>query len=586
MPISLSMKPLLKARHLWLSFLFLLAPLFFYGQTLTGLWVGALHNDSSSVRKDQSFEIALTEYRGKVFGYSRSEFIVNDTLYYIVKRVKGTIEGDICEVKDDEIIAYNFRGKLDKGIKVTSTFRRNQTDSTWQLDGSWKTNATKKFYSVTGKVNLAEEKDLTASKLFPHLEELNKADEIAFYKERTEPTPFVKVAKPERIQSEYTEKADILAKNEEKSLSVKKPELPQPTPRVVPEVAVQTVPVTKEVPVLPADALPGNNPVATNNQAQEKPGVKNEAALTAVPEKKNPDPQTQDKPTAKTKTETNIPVVTVKTETPPVRTAAPANAANETANTSTANPEVAAVKPAPATSPVIKTQPTTPPVTTATVKPGPSQEEKAVVKTTNPAAKNQQTEAPKTIVATKAPEEKTPAVTPDNLAKTKPTPTVPATTPVSNKTVIANPVETNLPKPRVIDPAALLVKKSVEDPIKKSTMIGGRKSEFTQEVYFKSDSLILTLYDNGEIDGDTVSVYLNGEVVMPSQGLKSSAIRKTIHMDDGLETFTLVMFAESLGKYPPNTGLLVIRDGNDVYNLRFSSDFQKSAGIVFRKKRE
>ena len=115
-------------------------------------------------------------------------------------------------------------------------------------------------------------------------------------------------------------------------------------------------------------------------------------------------------------------------------------------------------------------------------------------------------------------------------------------------------------------------------------MIAGRKSEFTQEIQFKSDSLILTLYDNGEIDGDTVSVYLNGEVVMPSQGLKSSAIRKTIHLPHDVETFTLVMFAESLGKYPPNTGLLVIRDGNDVYNLRFSSDFSKSSGIVFRKK--
>ena len=584
MPISLSVKPLLKARQLWLSFLFLLAPLFFYGQTLTGLWVGALHNDSSSVRKDQSFEIALTEYRGKVFGYSRSEFIVNDTLYYIVKRVKGTIEGDICEVKDDEIIAYNFRGKLDKGIKVTSTFRRNQTDSTWQLDGSWKTNATKKYYSVTGKVNLAEEKDLTASKLFPHLEELNKADEIAFYKERTEPAPFVKVAKPERIQSEYTEKADILAKNEEKSLSVKKPELPQPTQPVVPEVAVQTVPEIKTVPVLPAEALPGKNPTATGNPAQETTVLKNEPVLTVVPDKKNPDLQTGDKLAAKFKNETNIPAVTAKTETLPVRTAAPANSANETANTNTANPEVAAVKPAPATSPFVKTQPTTPPVNAATVKSNPAQEEKAVVKTTNPATKtNQQHETPKTI-NTKTIEEKPAAVTPDNLTKTKPTPTAPSTTTVSNKTIIANPVETNLPKPRVIDPTALLVKKSVEDPIKKSTMIAGRKSEFTQEVYFKSDSLILTLYDNGEIDGDTVSVYLNGEVVMPSQGLKSSAIRKTIHMGDGLETFTLVMFAESLGKYPPNTGLLVIRDGNDVYNLRFSSDFQKSSGIVFRRK--
>ncbi len=578
MPISLSVKPLLKARHLWLSFLFLLAPLFFYGQTLTGLWVGALHNDSSSVRKDQSFEIALTEYRGKVFGYSRSEFIVNDTLYYIVKRVKGTIEGDICEVKDDEIISYNFRGKLDKGIKVTSTFRRNQTDSTWQLDGSWKTNATKKFYSVTGKVNLAEEKDLTASKLFPHLEELNKADEMVFYKERTEPAPFVKVAKPERIQSEYTEKADILINNDEKTLSVKKPELPQPAQPVVSDVAVQTAPVTKTVPVLSADVLPGNNPVTTSNQTPEKAVAKNEPVLSVVPEKRIPEPQTLDK--QKTKTETSIPVVTAKTETPPVKTAALANSTNETANTNTANPEAVPVKQVP--------------VTASTEKPGPAQEEKAVVKTTNPAAKtNQQPETPKTV-KTKTPDEKPSAVTPDNLVKTKAAPanviknspaaTEPALTPVSNKTVIANPVETKLPKPKVIDPTALLVKKSVEDPIKKSTMIAGRKSEFSQEVYFKSDSLILTLYDNGEIDGDTVSVYLNGEVVMPSQGLKSSAIRKTIHMDDGLETFTLVMFAESLGKYPPNTGLLVIRDGNDVYNLRFSSDFQKSSGIVFRRK--
>jgi hypothetical protein len=116
-----------------LTILLLLFPFFFFGQTLTGLWTGALHNDSNTVRKDQSFEIALTEYKGKVYGYSRSEFIVNDTLYYILKRVKGTIEGDICEVKDDEIISYNFRGKLDKGIKVTSTFRRNQNDSTGTL---------------------------------------------------------------------------------------------------------------------------------------------------------------------------------------------------------------------------------------------------------------------------------------------------------------------------------------------------------------------------------------------------------------------------------------------------------------------
>ncbi|HUR65995.1 MAG TPA: hypothetical protein VMZ03_06560, partial [Chitinophagaceae bacterium] len=204
MPAILSPDQNSNPKRCKLILLFLLSPLFFFGQTLTGLWTGALSNDSTTLRKDQLFEIALTEYKGKVYGYSRSEFIVNDTLYYIVKRVKGTIEGNVCEVIDDDIIAYNFRGKLDKGVKVTSTFRRNKTDSVWYLAGNWKTNATKKYYSVTGKVDLEQEKDLAASKIFPHLEELKLAGEVAFYKERSEGTPIVKIAKPQKVKTEYS----------------------------------------------------------------------------------------------------------------------------------------------------------------------------------------------------------------------------------------------------------------------------------------------------------------------------------------------------------------------------------------------
>jgi len=67
--------------------------------------------------------------------------------------------------------------------------------------------------------------------------------------------------------------------------------------------------------------------------------------------------------------------------------------------------------------------------------------------------------------------------------------------------------------------------------------------------------------------------------------LKSKAIKKTIYITKANEEFTLVMFADNLGKYPPNTGLLVVHDGEDVYNLRFSSDLQKSSGIVFKRKK-
>ena len=112
-----------------------------------------------------------------------------------------------------------------------------------------------------------------------------------------------------------------------------------------------------------------------------------------------------------------------------------------------------------------------------------------------------------------------------------------------------------------------------------------RKTVAPQIVIFKSDSLELALYDNGEIDGDTVSVLLNGEVLMTKQGLKASAIKKTIYMQPGTEEVTLVLYAENLGKYPPNTGLLVVHDGDDTYQVRFSADLQQNAAVVFRRKR-
>jgi hypothetical protein len=118
-----------------------------------------------------------------------------------------------------------------------------------------------------------------------------------------------------------------------------------------------------------------------------------------------------------------------------------------------------------------------------------------------------------------------------------------------------------------------------------AAFIQERKMVAPQVVTFKSDSLELALYDNGEIDGDTVSILLNGEILMAKQGLKASAIRKTIYVQPGSEEITLVLYAENLGKYPPNTGLLVVHDGEDTYQIRFSADLQQNASVVFRRKK-
>lgn len=549
--MNFSVKPNNWPTSLWLTIFLLFTPLFFHAQSLTGLWVGSLHNDSSTVRKDQSFEIALTEYKGKVYGYSRSEFIVNDTLYYIMKRVKGTIEGDICEVTDDEIISYNFRGKLDKGIKVTSTFRRNKNDSTWYLDGTWKTNANRKYYSVSGKVKLEEEKDLTASKIFPHLEELKKADDVAFYKERKEGPPVVKIAKPERINTDPSDKTIPSTGNNDIATVVRKPDLPKTESKIVPVhgAASDVTDGNKEQGIknttTAADPSPAlvkraddkkselvkqepqkTNPVndisneTVKNNGLQPTAVKQQAINT----KKEEVAAVNQSSTNKTSVNTNRDITADRPKQDVVQNKNENNRVNNLGNPVVAAPQKVSAN-QPAQKPAANTNP-------ATNKAADNNKKPEAIATTAPVANAIAAEKKETI-----------------------------TTPI-------NPV----------------VKKPAEDVIKKSAVIEGRKSEFSQEVNFKSDSLVLSLYDNGEIDGDTVSVYMNGEVIMASQGLKSAAIRKTIYLPEGSETFTLVMFAESLGKYPPNTGLLVIRDGNDVYNLRFSSDFQKSSGIVFRRK--
>lgn len=111
-----------------------------------------------------------------------------------------------------------------------------------------------------------------------------------------------------------------------------------------------------------------------------------------------------------------------------------------------------------------------------------------------------------------------------------------------------------------------------------------RKTVVQQTVYFSGDSLYLALYDNGEIDGDTVSVLMNGNIILARQGLSASAIKKTIYIAPGTREVELVMYAETLGSIPPNTGLLIVRDGKSVYELRFSGDYKQNASILFKRK--
>jgi len=129
-----------------------------------------------------------------------------------------------------------------------------------------------------------------------------------------------------------------------------------------------------------------------------------------------------------------------------------------------------------------------------------------------------------------------------------------------------------------IDPS-----KEIKTPAKQPEIVQ-RKTEIIRRISLGSDSIVISLYDNGEVDGDTVSIILNGKVILSKQGLTAKAITKTIYSSEIGDSSELIMYAENLGRIPPNTGLLVIQSGYERYQVRFSGDLQNSSAVILRRR--
>jgi hypothetical protein len=112
-----------------------------------------------------------------------------------------------------------------------------------------------------------------------------------------------------------------------------------------------------------------------------------------------------------------------------------------------------------------------------------------------------------------------------------------------------------------------------------------RKQILGKLISVASDSVRLSFYDNAEVDGDSISVFLNGDLVVAHQGLSERAFNVYVKLDSTKEINEISMFAENLGKYPPNTALMVISDGEQRYETYLSSDFSGNATIRLRHRK-
>ncbi len=112
-----------------------------------------------------------------------------------------------------------------------------------------------------------------------------------------------------------------------------------------------------------------------------------------------------------------------------------------------------------------------------------------------------------------------------------------------------------------------------------------RKQVVDKILEVSSDSIRLSFYDNAEIDGDSISVFLNNDLILAHQELTERSLNVYVKLDSTKDINEVSMFAENLGKYPPNTALMVVSDGERRYEVFLSSDFKGNATVKFKRKK-
>ena len=111
-----------------------------------------------------------------------------------------------------------------------------------------------------------------------------------------------------------------------------------------------------------------------------------------------------------------------------------------------------------------------------------------------------------------------------------------------------------------------------------------REKIIADEIEVESDSLRVDFYDNGEVDGDSISVFLNDELIAFNRILSTRSVHFDFIFDTSRVYNELTMFADNLGKIPPNTALMIVSDGKKRYQIRLTSNLESSATVRIKKK--
>ncbi len=125
-----------------------------------------------------------------------------------------------------------------------------------------------------------------------------------------------------------------------------------------------------------------------------------------------------------------------------------------------------------------------------------------------------------------------------------------------------------------VEPPVSASTEEVTENLKKNI---DREVEISGALEVKSKKIRIIVWDNQSVDGDSLSIFLNGIPVVEHYALVKQPRAFEATLSDGVNVVTL--FAHNLGKFPPNTAAITIDDGKAKQTRILSSTLQKCEAI-------
>ena len=182
--------------------------------------------------------------------------------------------------------------------------------------------------------------------------------------------------------------------------------------------------------------------------------------------------------------------------------------------------------------------------------------------------------------------QKTKIVTTQNTqAKSKPSTTLLDKPSSTTKIITSNPTTETATDEVIIEKEVISTNTITQntirnEPINLPWVLVGRENKLVKKIITNSKSISLDLFDNGTIDNDTIIVFDNKKLLVNKKRLSYKAIHLDFNFTENMREHEVIIVAHNMGTVPPNTALLLFKDGKVRQEYFITSTNKMNARIL------